>query len=479
VLLAILLAICVARLWLMPLASSFWVDEMATVFVARYGAGHASLATAAPQAWQSVYYYVARGAMALAGSSEIALRLPSVIAMAGTLFLVSRLAARLIGRGAAWFAVFACLALGGINYEAADARPYALGMCVAAASLLFLVRWLDSAARTDALLFLLGAGLLWRVHLLFWPLYPVFALYAALRLARRETPAKWREAGAVFALLGLALAPVLAEALALYREAGAHVIAPPPSAWELARSLKWPLVAVCGLGAWACGGRPGARSKTWGSPSSLVLILGWWLCQPLFLFAFSRLTGNSVFVPRYLCLSLPGAALAATMAAAFFTSEARWKPLSVALAAGVLLWMGQWRQAWPLHHNSDWRAAARAVNRLPSGTPVICPSPFVEAVPPAWRPDYRLPGFFYAHLSVYPVRGNLYFFPFTRSAEADRYATALSQAALPAAGRFAVYGWEPQVHAWRDWFRARPELEGWHEKRLGPFADVDVEVFEK
>ncbi|HWY49700.1 MAG TPA: hypothetical protein VNX70_20100 [Bryobacteraceae bacterium] len=36
------------------------------------------------------------------------------------------------------------LSLRGINYQAADARPYALGTCIAAGSLLLLIRWLDS-----------------------------------------------------------------------------------------------------------------------------------------------------------------------------------------------------------------------------------------------------------------------------------------------------------------------------------------------
>jgi len=41
-----------------------------------------------------------------------------------------------------------------------------------------------------------------------------------------------------------------------------------------------------------------------------------------------------------------------------------------------------------------------------------------------------------------------------------------------------IYGWEPQVHFWRLWFARRPEFAAWHERRLGPFADVDVILFE-
>jgi len=51
-LLVVVLVLCIVRLWLMPIASSFWVDEMGTVFVARYGASHPSL-RAAPQVPES------------------------------------------------------------------------------------------------------------------------------------------------------------------------------------------------------------------------------------------------------------------------------------------------------------------------------------------------------------------------------------------------------------------------------------------
>ena len=481
VLLPLVLLLCVARLWLMPLSSSFWVDEMGTAFVVHYGAAHPSLA-AAPQVPQSIYYWLPRAAEALFGFSEISYRLPSVLAMAIVLFLTGRLAARLIYPQAAWFAPIACLALRGVNDQAADARPYALGAAIAAASLLFLVRWLDSGNKRNAALFILFAAALWRVQLVFWPFYGVYALYVFARLARRTARASWPQVAVVFALLGLALAPVLVHALALFREANAHVIAQAPSVYNLARSLKLGLIAVCGGGAWLL-----SRLFRWPSnrklPSwdSLVLIVSWWFCQPVCLFGFSWLTGNSLFVARYLYLGLPGAALAATAAAAYFIRPASWRPLSVVLAAGVLLYLGQWSVPWPPHHNSDWRAAAREVNALARGddTPVLCPSPFIEAKPPAWRPDYSLPGFLYAQLPVYPIHGKTYLFPFESSPEAKQYAASLSHEALSASGRFILYGGDRIVRFWREWFAAQPEFANWQNRRAGPFGDVDVVVFER
>lgn len=69
--LPVVLALCIVRLWLAPLPSSFWVDEMGTAFLVRHGAGHPSF-EAAPQVPMSVYYLLPRLAQSLFGFSEIA-----------------------------------------------------------------------------------------------------------------------------------------------------------------------------------------------------------------------------------------------------------------------------------------------------------------------------------------------------------------------------------------------------------------------
>ncbi len=472
-------AACVARLWLMPLPSSFWVDEMGTAFVVRHP-GDASFA-AAPQVPASIYFILPKLSSELFGFSEVAYRLPSVILMALALYLVARLAARLIAPEAGWFAVFACFSLRGINYAAADARPYALGMAVSAAALLGLVRWFDESKRSGAALFLVCAVLLWRVQLIFWPFYLIFALYAGVRLWRRDTPVGWRETAAVFLFTGVCLTPVALEALALLRQAGAHVIVDVPGIRDLWHALKAPLFLVSVAGVWLA-----ARVAGQGGPSerpaygAAVIGLAWWLTVPLVLFAFSRITGTSLFLARYISLALPGAAMAATTAAAYFMPRRLWRPLACAFGVGVLIYLGQWRHLWPAHHPSDWRGASAALGRLgvDAATPVICPSPFVEAQPPEWRPGYPQSTFLYCHLLTYPPPGRKYTFPFKTSPEAERYAAELTASTLAPAGRFAIYGGDANVRFWEKWFARRPELAGWTHGSLDSFGDVEVALFQ-
>ncbi len=472
-------AACGVRLWLMPLPSSFWVDEMGTAFVVQHP-GDPSFAVA-PQVPASIYYILPKLSSALFGASEIAYRLPSVILMAVALVLVARLAARLIAPEAGWFAVFACFSLRGINYAAGDARPYALGMAISAAALLGLVRWFDEGKRIDAALFFLCAVLLWRVQLVFWPFYLIFALYAGLRLWLRDTPVRRREVAVVFLLTGLCLIPVALEALSLLRHAGAHVIVDVPGARDLVHALKLPLFLVSVAGVWLLARLAGSGERS-ARPvaSALVLGLAWWLAVPLVLFAFSRITGTSVFIARYISLALPGAAMAATAAAAYFMPRRLWRPLALLFGAGVLLYLGQWRHFWPAHHPSDWRGASAALSRMgiDEATPVICPSPFVEAQPPEWRPGYPQATFLYCHLLTYPPPGRKYTFPFKTSPEAELYAAELTASALAPAGRFAIYGGDANVRFWESWFARRPELAGWRHGSIGSFGDVESVVFQ-
>ena len=337
-LLTVTLVLCIIRLWLMPLSSSFWVDEMGTAFVVRHGANDPTL-HAAPQVADSVYYALPKPVDRVAGASEAGYRLFSLLAMAGTLAAIAAIAARLIEPRAAWIAVFACMAFKQFNYQAADARPYALGSLVLACGVLLLVRWLDSGRVRDGVFFAATASLLWWVHLLFWPFYVLFALYAGFRIYMGQTAVGWRQSVTVFAGVAAAVLPVAIRSLALLRQAGAHVVAPPPQFSDLSAELKISAItSACTIAFFA------SRYFGWRSPgvsapaASVLLIAGWWLIDPLALYGFSRVTGTSVFVARYMYLAVPGATLMAILVASLLVPPEQWKKFACGVGLAVLFW---------------------------------------------------------------------------------------------------------------------------------------------
>jgi hypothetical protein len=342
--------------------------------------------------------------------------------------------------------------------------------------LYFLVQWFDEKRLRSAIWFIILAVLLWRIHLIFWPFYLVFATYAVLRWH----DARWWKIATLFGVAGLLLIPVALRAVALNAQAKEHVVVAEPGLLVFTHALRPLLVVAAAIGAWIWSRLAKEKPARIATPT-IVLLLAWWLWNPLALFAFSWITGNSVFVPRYLALSLPGTAVAATLTAAWFLPPRFWKCAALAMGIGALIAAGNWNQLWPTHHNSDWRGAALAVNRLalPPSTPVICPSPFIEARPPAWTPDYKMPGFLYSHLLVYPVKGNAVLFPFGNSPEAEDYARALLHGPIPASGRFVIYGGHGGATFWKQWFQQQPDLVGWTVRPLGQFQDVDAMLFQR
>jgi hypothetical protein len=451
----------------MPLSSSFWTDEAGTAFIVERPADP-SLA-AVPQLPVSIYYSLPRVADRLFGLSEIAYRVPSVLLMGLALFVVGKLAARLIDPASAWFAVFACLALGDLDYYAADARPYALGICVACLTVWFLIRWLDTGDWKRGLLFVFCGALLWRVQLVFWPFYPILLVYAILRLGRRAYTAI-----GFFALLGLSLLPVAFEALHIFQVARTHTFAAQPAFNSLAQAISWKMVVLWGAAGLVFFRKPRQQAA---SGSDRVLIVLWWLWIPLCLFGFSYATGTVLFVPRYYSLILPGIALATTAALAFCLPRNRWKPAAVLLAAGALVSQGHWHSVWFGHTQENWKEASTRLNE----TPVIAISPFIEAQLPVWTPDYPLPGFLYAPLFVYPAHGKVYPFPYVGSTEVTSpetmaYASRLVGQTLAQGSRFIVYGVESSTKPWILWLIARPELAGWQVKHQGAGV-IEVAVF--
>ena len=485
-----LLTLCIGRLWLVPLPSSFWVDELVTAFVVKHP-GHASFAVA-PQVPQSIYYWLPAAAQALFGTSEIAYRVPSMLAMAIALWFTALLASRLIHPRAGWFAIFAALSIRGIDYFALDARPYALGMMMAAASLYFLVRWLDSARWLDAAAFVLCAALIWRVHLLYWPFYLVPAVYTALRMSKGETRVRWPQCLAVGAATALALVPQALSALHLATGAQSHVFVAPPTLHVFEHELHWNVPLLCGAAAWIFAWlrkkpeqqKPATTRSI--DASAWALILGWWLIHPVCIYLYSILTGNSVYVGRYVSIMLPGAALTATAVVSIWMPAhlPKWRTAAAAMALAALAFQGHWESLTFRHDVSDWRAAVQEVNRFApdSSTPVIVPSPFVEARPPAWTLAYPLPGFLYAHLDGYPISGKPYLFPFESpvdSPEGVQYAEQLALSGeLTRTNKWAIYGPLRHVRDWRKWFSARPEFAGWR-NTLQEFGDVYVAEFRR
>ena len=106
-------AVVIGALWLVPLSSSLWLDELGTWWVVKDGLGDAVHRALTFHGQSPLYYSIVWTARTVGGNSEVVLRLPSLIATAVSVVLLYRLARTLIGQEAAWFSVLAFAATQG------------------------------------------------------------------------------------------------------------------------------------------------------------------------------------------------------------------------------------------------------------------------------------------------------------------------------------------------------------------------------
>jgi hypothetical protein len=195
------------------IGKSLWIDEFGTFWVVQDSFATMISRSLQFQGQTPLYYATAWVSLALAGESEWALRLPSLLAGVGFVVLSYAAGTQAGGRDAGWWAAgLAWLTLPSVA-SSVDARPYALVlMAIAAtcASFAWTVRTGSAVAR--AALIVSGASVAW-VHYVQFPVVMGFYLGCLFYPALRERyPLRRMGTDAVVqgALVALCLPQILA-----------------------------------------------------------------------------------------------------------------------------------------------------------------------------------------------------------------------------------------------------------------------------
>jgi mannosyltransferase len=296
-----LLAMTILRLWIPPLSSSLWVDETGTFWMAS-GSLAQTISRCLHWPGQSpLYGAIVWAAMKIGGQSEVAMRLPSVAAMALTAFLLYRLGVRILDRQAALLATLVFVALHDVAFAAADARPYSCALLAAVASTLLLVRWLEGRRFADWFGYVLLSALVVHLHYFFSLIFAVHAIYA-IAWHRTRGPVNWLWLVAAAAVIGVLVLPLAGHLRLLGASRSSISYRDTPDPLKLFQAITPPAVA-CGLAAGLLlaylFSEGFALRSLETNPSSLALIVSWLAVAPVLLFAVSFLTPTKIFVPRY------------------------------------------------------------------------------------------------------------------------------------------------------------------------------------
>lgn len=471
----------VLMFWVLPIRSSFWLDETGTYWIIKDGLANA-FARAMHWSGQSPLYYVIAWLAHLApGRTEVMLRLPSLIAMIAAAWLLHKLSVRLFDEETGRFAVLVFVCSEQVAFAAADARPYALALLLLIASAWMLVCWLDSGRLLYGAGYVFLAALTVYAHVLLAIALAGHAIYSFYR-SRGVSAVRPTAALAAFLGAGLLCLPLAPQLLAMYRTRGSHAFAGGPNINEFLAAMAPPLLAApVALGlliGWLASARRSSKGdKSFPASRDGVILAASWALLPLTtLYLFSVFSRSDLFLPRYYVSAAPGLALLFG-----WWMRAAGKIPARPLAAAGLVICATLSFGSPQHGDADWAGAMAKVRALTArgDTPVLVASGFLEATDPDTLTAPGLQEVLFAPLALYPAGGRLIGLPIRLDDKSVPYLETVVQTDLQHRARFVlVCEWQQKV-TYELWLRGRLAPLGFRSESQGNFGDVGVFLFRR
>ena len=476
--LACLSAFC---LWVIPIGSSLWLDELVTFWSSYKGIVPA---IARSQFWpgqNTAYTVLIASIIRVAGTSEVVLRLPSLIAAVLTAWLLFRLGETFLDKEAGILVVVVFTSLHEVAREAAtNARPYSIALLLVVASMLQLVRWLDSQRLRNMAGFTVTAAAIPYFHLMFATIYLVFFAYGVYRWLT-ERRIRIKQIALATVVIALLLAPLLWYTLFAHRLSARSSWAGTPDAQQLVSAFMPSVLAstlLIGLLAASFACRRTAAALLPIPRSTALLFMSWLILPVVTAFVVARVTPLKIFAPRYFLPAFAALALIIGCGLRMLTS-ARMRALIAAFVAvgSIISYAGYHLNASPRHE--DWRAAAKIVRSLdlPPTTPVMLSVGLVETA--TIRSDVQIDrdSPLLCPLSKYPIPGRIVLIPYRLNPDSIRYMQEISSQILAADDTFVVVARKNEEFIpWIEgWFRA----QGFESSEVGHAEGVPVFLYRR
>ena len=354
---SLLLAMLAATfvIWLVPLRVPLWLDETVS---------YSQISNGFSQIWQRraglfpAYYYLLWLAKTLFGSSVIALRAPSVLAMLAATFVLFRISREFFSKDIA-LAISLLFSLHPyVVFAAIDARPYAIALLVVNCAILSLVMLEKTHATRYAIALGVTSALIFYFHYLFAVILAAFAMLL-LAYRRDNWPNFWKQLAISATAFTITMLPVLTGMEYLFRTRGIHVFSLGPTEQDFINTFA-PEGTLFFL--FCCVALVAASLKKLRQPPDEPELTGL-TCLLLafiplvFLFVTSRATSLTVFVERYRLVAIPGIALCWGLLLSRIDS----KLLRIGFCFAVLAIAAREQLAYP-HHSYSWKDAIDAAN---------------------------------------------------------------------------------------------------------------------
>jgi len=404
-----LLALPIAGAWLIPLWGSLWLDETGTFWAIKDGFAEMVDRSLRFQGQSPLYYLLAWMARSILGDSEVALRVPSLIASIVAVVLLFRLSDTLLGRAAAWPTTIVFTVMESVRLVGTDARPYSLALALSVAATLRLVRWLDSGRDRDAVGYVLLAAAVVYAHYFFALILLGHVVYILYRTKRSSSVGRKALLIAASGMVIL-LVPLIPQLISLIDRRGTLSIGTDLGIRGIARALL-PVEMIAAIVAFGAARYTGKRSRPIRSPdrSTFVLIATWAFLTPMSMYVVSLFTDVVVFLPRYLVAATPGSALLSGWLLSHLERRGAFRSAVIAtiVVAALVVSNPLASSNWITRHSEQWRDAIAYVNQVVDdpGTPVLIRAGFIESQQIDWLTDPEKMSWLMAPIAAYPVEG--------------------------------------------------------------------------
>jgi hypothetical protein len=364
-------------IWFFAIRAPLWLDE--TISYWQIHAGFGRISSRQGLSFPA-YSYILWLWTKATGTGTISLRVSSILAMLGSVYLLYRTARELFDRDVAIIAAVVFCLHPIVIFASIDVRSYAFAALTITSSIFALVCLRRNTSNWLAAFFGLSAASIVYFHLLFVVILPALAI-CFLTLIARDRETFWRRLGVMLIAFCLAFLPVIPNIQYMFHTSGTHVFAEAPKLAELRSTLalgKWPSFVLAGTVLVAAATRRlDLESRLEGWTTLLCASLA--LVPILILYGVSVGTSIHVFLFRYKLVAVPGIALCWALVVSRIDSRALRLVFCMAIVAAVVY--HDLSSPSSKVHGYTWKYALESVEKNASadGAPVLICSDFPES----------------------------------------------------------------------------------------------------
>jgi Dolichyl-phosphate-mannose-protein mannosyltransferase len=425
-------------IWLLALRAPLWLDE--TLAYWQVSGGFAKVWTRSQLMPSSVgYLYILWFAKSILGTSEMALKTPSLLAMLGAVFFLFRGTRDLFDEETAYIAsILFCLEMN-VVFAATDARPYGFALLATNLAIFAFVRWMKVHEMRQAIFFGAAAASILYFHYLFSAILPAFAIYYLVARGR-SIKQDARQLAAVLASFAVLVLPLLLRIAHLYQTRVTHVVQEMPHSGLTALNTLAPIQTLVGvvLAAFLAGLVRKIKLPSRDSFPAILFAPLLALVPAAVFYGVSAVTPAHLVIPRYLTIVAPGSALTWALLTTFIDSRILRKLFCVGLVAVTAF--ETFNSPLSRRHDLSFKPSHTFVNAnvaSDQATVLVC-SAFIESDYEPLPIDRTSENALIAQVDYYPIHAPMTMLPMDLNAEAMRIGGQAVAAAALRHQRFLV-----------------------------------------